>query len=137
MASLYKSVRWSTGSAGHEFGKNKETISANLHKTGQLPGEDGKFSTRQIIIAIFGDVTIEKARLVREQADKAARENAQAGHSLVDIEAVKSYFVDLAVTVRQLILASAMPKVEQDELLNDFAESFNAHTITEKLFPQS
>lgn len=55
-----KAIRWTCDHAGSEFGADSKTISARLRQAGTAAGADGKFSTRQIALAVFGDIDGER-----------------------------------------------------------------------------
>jgi hypothetical protein len=48
--------------AAREFGLTKETLARKLNQSGQVPGADKRYSTEQIIAAIFGDIASKRLR---------------------------------------------------------------------------
>lgn len=112
-------VRWTQQKACVEFGLHPNTMAIRLKRGGILPGDDGKYSTKQICVAVFGDIEAETLRKVSEEADKVALQNEKTRGSLVEIEAVYKHFEGLFVSLRARILASGLVTEEKDELLND------------------
>lgn len=79
----FKPIRWTLEAAASEFGINPRTLSARARAAELIPGQDSRFSTKEICRAVFGDIAGEKLRLVKEQADKTALENSQTRGELV------------------------------------------------------
>ncbi len=93
-----ESIRWTKEKAASEFGINPRTLTARIRKYGIESGKDGNYSTKDICSAVFGDIDSEKLRLTREQADKAAMENAETRGELANVK-------DLAVVTNRAIAA--------------------------------
>ena len=47
-----KAIRWSIRQAAVEFGLDRATMTHRLRRSGQLPGHDGKYATREIYAAL-------------------------------------------------------------------------------------
>lgn len=114
------SFRWSTDHAAREFGCDRRTIDKNLARESIEPGEDGKFSTAQIIAATFGDRDAEELREIRERADKLAIENRRRRGELIPIEQVYAYFSGVLIAFREKILALPIEQQDRDDILRDF-----------------
>ena len=69
MAKRAKLIRWTCEQAQAEFGADSATIMGRIRQAGTLPGADGKYSTRQIALAVFGDMDCERLREKRHQAN--------------------------------------------------------------------
>lgn len=67
-------LRWTLGVAASEFGLDRRTMAERVKASGAAPGEDGRFSSRQIATALYGDLAGEKLRKVRAEADLAEME---------------------------------------------------------------
>ena len=50
-----KNIKWSIRAASAEFGMNRLRLTRRLRAAGQHAGDDGKFTTQQILAAINGD----------------------------------------------------------------------------------
>lgn len=46
-------LRWTANLASAEFGKDRATITKMIRAASELPGKDGKYSTAQIVRALF------------------------------------------------------------------------------------
>lgn len=112
-------IRWTQQKASTEFGIHANTLAMRLKRGGILPGEDGKYSTKQICVAMFGDIEAETLRKLTEDADKVALQNEKTRGSLVEIESVYRHFEHIFVSLRARILASGLMPEEKDEILND------------------
>ena len=55
MPKTTKPVRWTRTHAAAEFNLDAATLSKRLLAASIAPGEDGRFSTKQIVGAVFGD----------------------------------------------------------------------------------
>ena len=110
-------LRWSINQAVEEFGVDGKTLKKRMAQNSVVPASDGKFSTRDIVSSIFGDIEGEKLRLVREQADSFAIKNAEARGSLIPAEIVGRHMEGVFIAIRSGILSSGLNKSEKDELL--------------------
>ncbi len=114
-------IRWSLAMAAAEFGLGPKTVATRVKAAGIVPGKDGRFSTAEIHGAICGDYEKERTRKMKEDADKAALENAVARGQLVDKGDFMKRFEGIYAEMRQGILGSAMPDSDKDALLNKLA----------------
>jgi phage terminase Nu1 subunit (DNA packaging protein) len=76
------------------------------------------------------DVTAEKARLTKEQADRVAMENAEARGELLRGEDVEAFTVPLLSGVAQRLLAmpdKAAPEAHSAETIQACAEAIRSH----------
>jgi hypothetical protein len=65
-------IRWSIYRAAMEFGIDRRTLARRLAAAGGIhPGDDGRYSTRDIVRAVFTDLEAERTRLTKAQADCA------------------------------------------------------------------
>src|SRR6266446_757060 len=81
-----KQIRWTLNAAAIEFGCSVKTLAGQIKEYGILCGADGKWSTSQICQANFDSSYEQRTRLVREQADAKARENALGRGEVVAID---------------------------------------------------
>lgn len=71
--------------AAKQFGFSKETVTRAMHRAGIKTPRGATFPIKTIHNALAGDVRSERARLLREQADKTALENQKTRGELVSI----------------------------------------------------
>ncbi len=114
-----EAVRWTLRDAECEFPVSKETLSKRLLKLGEQPGEDECFSTAQICAAVFGDLTGEKTRLAKEQADKFALDNAERRKTLIRVDDAVEIAQRFCHNIRQLFLRTSLPDEEKNALLKE------------------
>lgn len=104
-------IRWSVGQAAAEFGLDRRTMAERVKTSGAVPGEDGKFSTRQIAAAVYGDLAGEKLRKMRAEADLAEMEVREKQKTSIPRDVffpeIDRLFGAVAATIRQSRLAPA------------------------------
>lgn len=115
----FEPVRWSIGQAAYEFGIDHRSLSKRLTQADLAPGEDGRFSTRQIAAAVWGDADSESLRKLTQEADKLEIQNRRARGELIEADAVYRHFEGVFVSLRQRIMASKLTREEQDDLMLD------------------
>ena len=115
-------LRWTLGLAATEYGVDRRTLSTRAKTSGHIPGEDGKFSTRQIDVIIHGDLAGEKLRKLRAEADMAERANREAEGATIAVERVCLLGERFVAASRQVILHSSMTDAEKDETLAELVQ---------------
>jgi phage terminase Nu1 subunit (DNA packaging protein) len=98
-----------------------ETFAKRWKARDMPPGEDGRWSTRQVCAIVFGDKEGERLRLTTEQADKVALENAEKRRELVHIDEILAGASRFIAAAKSRILASSMTDEEKDQVLQDLA----------------
>src|SRR6185369_3485780 len=83
-----KSIRWTLELAASEFPINRTTLGKRLKQANIKPDKDQRFSTKSICDAVFGNLAGERLRLVREQADRVALENAKERRELISVREI-------------------------------------------------
>lgn len=112
MAGKIKAVRWTIEFAGSEFGKPREKVTLALKNAGEMPGADGKFSTRQIANALFDGTALEreaKSARHRQQIDEAEMikndRDVQEGKVAL-VAHMKEFVADVTTRLVQMIRQS-------------------------------
>lgn len=116
-------MRWSVDLAGAEFGLDRRTVAKRLAQASIAPDTDGKFSTKQIVTAVFSDAMRERQRLVKAQADLAEHQLAERQQQLFPKEMVMRVQGTIFANIRNRILASNLTTQEQSELFAELHES--------------
>jgi hypothetical protein len=111
-----RQIRWNIEVAAREFGINPRTLSANLVKADQQPGEDGMFSTPQVCSAVFSDYEQENTRLRKAQADQAELDLSVARKEVVPVEIAFQTVSNMLFSVRRVIETSDLPTESKDEI---------------------
>jgi hypothetical protein len=115
-----KPLRWTLNKAASEFAIGPKGLSSSLKAKNIRPGRDGRFSTGQIVQAIFDSEYDERLRLVREQADHKALQNQEMRSSLVDVHALAACLAKpLEAMKLRILCAYKLLDAEKDELLLD------------------
>lgn len=115
----WEPIRWSIGQAAAEFGCDHRSLTRKLTQASVEPGDDGRYSTAQILAVIHGDREKEELRRITEDADRLAIDNRKARGELIDAKLVFHHFDGIFVAIRQLILSSGLPQELQDKLLGE------------------
>jgi phage terminase Nu1 subunit (DNA packaging protein) len=110
-------LRWTLEKAAMNFGIHRSTLTKKLRVGDTEPGPDGKFSTQQIVAAIYNDSNSERTRLYREQGDRLALENAKSRSEQIDVESVWKTYEGIFSAMRKTILASPLTDAEKAEAL--------------------
>lgn len=115
----HEPARWSLDSGSREFGCDWKTLRSRFAKESIEPGADGRYSTAQIIAALYGDRESEELREIREKADKLAIANRKARGELIPAESVYAWAEGIFIAIRQAILNSGIPQDAQDAALTN------------------
>jgi phage terminase Nu1 subunit (DNA packaging protein) len=110
-------LRWTIEKAATEFCVDRKRLTRKLRQADLEPSVDGRYSTKEILSAIFDDASSERTRLYREQGDKLAIENAKARSEQIDVESVWKTYEGIFRAMRKTILASPLTDAEKAEAL--------------------
>src|SRR5690349_1073730 len=122
MPATIQLLRWTVERASTEFDINPRTLSGRLKQHGILPGDDGKFSTLQILDAKFGDLEGERIRKMKAEADQIEMENAEASGRLLDVTDFTNSIAPAVVEMKRIIRSSKLSDEEQDLLLSQLSK---------------
>ena len=114
-------LRWSPESASPEFGASHVTIRAALAKASERPGQDGLYSTQQIVGALHGNMAREKLKTQIAIRKRIELKNRVARGELVDRAALVSMFSQVADSMCSRIRASSLTRDEQCDLLRELS----------------
>src|SRR5215472_14062887 len=102
-------IRWSLSRAATEFGVSEERVRTGLKKHGIMPGDDERWSSQQIGMAIFDpdanrtqQEASKTARMVAE-AEKAKLEMLEYRSDLVRASTLDAWIVEMFAQVVQII----------------------------------
>ena len=116
-------LRWSLQSACREFAINRTTLQRRFSETGIIAGQDGLYSTRDIMSAIIGgSISAEKLRKVKGEADNLELKNAERRRDSLPATEVYSCLEKTFIVMRQEILGSGIPEDLKRSLLSHLAE---------------
>lgn len=111
-------VRWSLNQAAGEFGFARQTVKNRLVAAGISPGEDSRYSTADLLRALYGDLDGEKLRKLRAEASLAELELARAEKSVLDVGIVARVWADELGNLRGAVLnCTSISKVDRHQLL--------------------
>lgn len=124
---LHNPIEWTVERAQAEFGHDRRTISSRLRQLGIKPEHDGgRYSTKQICAAIYGDYELERIRKIREEADNFALDNAQTRRELIDLAALCRETEPIFTLLKQRVMNLPVDRALKDELCNDIANLLTA-----------
>lgn len=119
MSRQCKPVRWTLDSAGSEFGCDSKTLGARMKRAGIGPGKDGKFSTREVCAAVFGDIDSEVLRVKKHQANLLELEEQEKRRESVSVARVEEVWGAVFVALRQAIWNCDAPEVSRRRWLGE------------------
>jgi hypothetical protein len=122
MAPPIQTIRWSIARAGKEFGMDAETLQGRVKTSGIVQGEDGKFSTKQIVDAIFGDLDGEKLLKLRAERKAIERDNAREDRILLPTSELLRVWSSILLDYRQRVLYADIPQLLKEDLLSALTE---------------
>ncbi len=94
-------LRWTILRAADECGVPREAVRRGLRAAGIEPGEDGRYTTRQIFQALHGDLEAERIRETRARAELLEMEAEEKRRTLVSMEEVAKLYANALVPIRQ------------------------------------
>ena len=115
-----ESVLWNIERAAAEFGINRRTLSNWL--IGTKPDDDGKFSTKEICAAVYGDLEKAKIRLAEATAGRAELRLAKEKGAVVAIEDVAKAWGNITASVRLRIAETTLSEDEKVVILADLRD---------------
>jgi phage terminase Nu1 subunit (DNA packaging protein) len=125
-------IRWTMERAAKEFGCDRKTLSKALTQRGEIAGDDGRYSTKQIADSLYIGVDLEKeqARLTKIRGDISTVQLARVRGEVIDTETVFRVWENIGVAIRRTILTSALTQAEKTHILNEL-KSFSEKSLVE------
>lgn len=122
--------RWTIAQAAKELCLDPDTLSKRLTARGEVPGTDGRFSTKQVADAAYlgADLKAEQARLVAAQASIAEITLAEKQGELLTVDSAFNYFDGIMTPILRVIDLSAMTNEEKDRI-HDQAQLLDRKTL--------
>lgn len=106
-------IRWNHLDAAAEFGIDRDTLSRRLRAAGIAPGEDKRFSTKEILAAIAADLDRQKTRNEAAKADLTEMKRDLDERRLIPAEDVRASMDKLKVGIMEVITASPLSEKQQ------------------------
>jgi hypothetical protein len=118
-AEIKPAVRWTLRDAESEFPLGRDALARRLSESGELPGEDGKFSTKQICGVVYSDQEMQRTRQLKEQADRLEIENSKLRGKLIPVDEALIVLRRYCFAVRQKILAMEATDESKNALISE------------------
>ena len=112
-------LRWTVGMASAEFDLDPKTLRKRLRAAGITAGDDGRYSTAQLVQAVSGDLRYEQTRETRARADRLEMELAKERGEVIHRERVFQFLENIFIAVKMKILGSSLSELEKEKILND------------------
>jgi hypothetical protein len=117
------SIRWSQHMVALEFDIDDHTVGKKLRAINAIPADDGCFSTKQIIEALFGDQDVELVRArIKDTNASAFMKEMKADNLLrnnIPAAMVEKVWADYIRDLKEKIQQSSLSLGERNELLKD------------------
>lgn len=94
-------LRWTLPKAASEFGIHISTLGKRVKAAGVMPGKDGRYSTRDIAAAVYGDVARQRERYTRARADMAVLDLLERTEQLCPLQYSQFVVESILVAMRQ------------------------------------
>jgi hypothetical protein len=115
-------LRWSLARASGEFALSVPTLRAGLAKNSSAPGEDGCFSTQQIVESIYGALHLEKIRTQRELTKKLQLENSITTGAVLNRRELERGFTQIAEAISARVMScNELPRTAREDILRDLS----------------
>jgi hypothetical protein len=115
-------LRWTIMKAAVEFDRDRKTISDRLKRQNVIPGDDGMFSTMQILHGVFGSVELEKFGKLQTEHELLKEELAAVRKTVLPTDDVIRVWADIAIAIRQIVKGSNLSDAEKNECLRQIRE---------------
>jgi len=97
-------MRWTVSNAAREFKCDPVTIQKGLNQMGLNVVKHAKFSSLQIVHAIFGDLEQEKVLETRQRRKLLEKQNAEKDRVLVNLDEVQQLTNETFLPIRQRLV---------------------------------
>jgi len=128
MPRTLKPIRWTIERAAAEFGLDRKTLSGRIHNRGIVPADDGKFSTRDICVAIFTDGKAARDKLAEAQEENFVLRNKKLAGELADVALFQQISDSMILVLRQKISDARITQELKNEILRDI-QNIDVHEV--------
>jgi hypothetical protein len=108
--------RWSLNVARRELGVSSGTLSQRLSDANEAPGEDGCFSSRQLLSAVFGSLHKAKLEQVQQETQHTVLKNQILRGEYLAKDELTRIFGETATSMLEVIQHSKLTLAEQADL---------------------
>jgi hypothetical protein len=115
-------LRWNLAMAEREFNVAKDTLRRRLGDSHEEPGPDGRYTTKQLTSALFGDLYGAKLRTQNEQAEKLRIENEISRGELLNRRELARVFAQIADAISTRIMScTELPRLAREDILRNLS----------------
>ena len=119
MPRTLKPIRWTIDKAASEFGIDRKTLANRIRAGGISPGDDARFSTKDICRAVFTDGEAARASLAISQRELIDLKKQQLAGNLVDPKQCQQLWDAAIIALRQKISDAPIPENVKRDILKD------------------
>jgi hypothetical protein len=114
-------LRWNLDAMSREFNFSIPHLRGVLAKHNAVAGEDGCFSTQQIVDALYGALHLEKIRTQRAMTERITLENQITRAEVLNRADLAQGLAGIADAMCSIISTSGLSRQEQDNLRRELA----------------
>lgn len=114
-------LKWDLAKAAIEFGTDPRTLLKKLEQNRQYPNARGKYSTRQLLDAIYDESYKQRNELLKTQTEKLRLQNEARRAALVPAKELDAFSPQLAVGLRPVILGVSAPDQDKRKVFDFLA----------------
>jgi hypothetical protein len=114
-----KPIRWTRQAAAAEFGLDAQTLSNRLLAASISAGDDGRFSTKQILAAVMGDRGAALTAKAKAEAENWQLRNEVIRRERIPLDDVEAINEQACMAIRHIILASPLPDQAKQDIFAD------------------
>jgi hypothetical protein len=114
-------LRWNVEKAAVEFGMTPVMLARALAAISAIPGEDGCYSTAQLIEAAFGSMHQEKLATQKEIRKRYTLENAITTAGVLNRAELAKALAAIADAMVSRVMAANVPRSVKEDLLKELS----------------
>jgi hypothetical protein len=114
-------LRWSLDAASFEFAMSATTLRKLLNQASVAPGEDGCYSTTQLLSGVYGRMHEERLKTQQQLTRKYELANKATEASLLDRAALSAALAQVADAIKARVMSSALSREIKEDILREIA----------------
>lgn len=115
-------LRWNLQQAEREFGPKRDTLSIRARALGIMPGDDGCYTSRNILAMIAGDKETETIGKIKAEREFYELRNEETRRQRIPIELIAPVYETMFRNVRGIIMASRLSDNDKQDIFAELRE---------------